>query len=92
MIQGLTRNPPTDPGLLGVNAGAAVFIVFAIGVLSLTGPGQYIRFGFLGATLAAVLVHGIGSLGREGATPVKPAGPRSPSRSPRRTWRCSTPT
>ncbi|MGW3283878.1 FecCD family ABC transporter permease [Streptomyces sp. NPDC001002] len=71
VIQGLTRNPLADPGLLGVNAGAAVFVVFAISVLSLTEPGQYIWFGFLGACLAAVLVYGVGSLGREGATPVK---------------------
>lgn len=71
VIQGLTRNPLADPGLLGVNAGAAVFVVFAISVLSLTEPGQYIWFGFLGATLAAVIVYGVGSLGREGATPVK---------------------
>jgi len=71
VIQGLTRNPLADPGLLGVNAGAAVFVVFAISVLSLTEPGQYIWFGFLGACLATVLVYGIGSLGREGATPVK---------------------
>ncbi|WP_431028978.1 FecCD family ABC transporter permease [Streptomyces griseoviridis] len=71
VIQGLTRNPLADPGLLGVNAGAAVSVVFAISVLSLTEPGQYIWFGFLGACLAAVLVYGVGSLGREGATPVK---------------------
>ncbi|MFF5002055.1 FecCD family ABC transporter permease [Streptomyces phaeochromogenes] len=71
VIQGLTRNPLADPGLLGVNAGAAVFVVFAISVLSLTEAGQYIWFGFLGACLAAVLVYGVGSLGREGATPVK---------------------
>ncbi|MFJ5261514.1 FecCD family ABC transporter permease [Streptomyces sp. NPDC088387] len=71
VIQGLTRNPLADPGLLGVNSGAAVFVVFAITHLSLTEPGQYIWFGFLGACLAAVLVYGVGSLGREGATPVK---------------------
>ncbi|MET8826304.1 iron chelate uptake ABC transporter family permease subunit [Streptomyces sp. NPDC004610] len=71
VIQGLTRNPLADPGLLGVNAGAAVFVVFAMSVLALTDPAHYIWFGFLGACLAAVLVYGVGSLGREGATPVK---------------------
>ncbi|MFJ3669546.1 FecCD family ABC transporter permease [Streptomyces sp. NPDC090106] len=71
VIQGLTRNPLADPGLLGVNAGAAVFVVLAISVFSLTAPDQYIWFGFLGACLAAVLVYGVGSIGREGATPVK---------------------
>ncbi|MFS8198295.1 FecCD family ABC transporter permease [Streptomyces sp. CWNU-52B] len=71
LMQGVARNPLADPGLLGVNAGASVTVVFAISVLSLTEPAQYIWFGFLGACVAAVLVHGIGSLGREGATPVK---------------------
>ncbi|WP_411293823.1 FecCD family ABC transporter permease [Streptomyces kunmingensis] len=71
VMQGVARNPLADPGLLGVNAGASVFVVFAISVLALTEPRQYIWFGFLGACLAAVLVYGIGSMGREGATPVK---------------------
>ncbi|MFF8572112.1 FecCD family ABC transporter permease [Streptomyces sp. NPDC015408] len=71
VMQGVTRNPLADPGLLGINAGAAVAVVFAMSVLSLTEPGEYIWFGFLGACLAAVLVYGVASFGREGATPVK---------------------
>ncbi|MBT2415078.1 iron ABC transporter permease [Streptomyces sp. ISL-12] len=71
VMQGVTRNPLADPGLLGINAGAAVAVVFAMSVLSLTEPGQYIWFGFLGACLAAGLVYGVAGLGREGATPVK---------------------
>ncbi|GGX90763.1 FecCD family ABC transporter permease [Streptomyces minutiscleroticus] len=71
VMQGVTRNPLADPGLLGINAGAAVTVVFAMSVLSLTEPEQYIWFGFLGACLAAGLVYGVASLGREGATPVK---------------------
>jgi iron complex transport system permease protein len=71
LIQGVTRNPLADPGLLGVNAGASVCVVLAISVLSLTEPEQYIWFGFVGACLAAGVVYGVSSLGREGATPVK---------------------
>ncbi|MFF7557806.1 FecCD family ABC transporter permease [Streptomyces olivaceus] len=71
VMQGVTRNPLADPGLLGINSGAAVAVVFAMSVLSLTEPEQYIWFGFLGAGLAAVLVYGVASFGREGATPVK---------------------
>lgn len=71
VMQGVARNPLADPGLLGVNAGASAAVVFAISVLALAEPEQYIWFGFLGACLAAVLVYGVGSLGREGATPVK---------------------
>jgi iron complex transport system permease protein len=71
VMQAVTRNPLADPGLLGVNAGASVSVVFAIGVIGLTTPSQYIWFGFLGALLASALVYSVGSLGRGGATPVK---------------------
>ena len=49
MMQGVTRNPLADPGLLGVEAGAALAVVVAIhsfGVTSLTG---YVWFAFIGA-------------------------------------------
>ncbi|GAA2252660.1 iron ABC transporter permease [Streptomyces ruber] len=71
VMQGVTRNPLADPTLLGINSGAAVAVVFAMSVLSLTEPAQYIWFGFLGACVAAGLVYGVASFGREGATPVK---------------------
>ncbi len=71
VMQGVARNPLADPGILGVNAGASLAVVFALGVLGLGGSSQYIWFGFLGALLASVLVYGIGSLGRDGATPLK---------------------
>lgn len=71
VMQGVTRNPLADPTLLGVNSGASVAVVFAMSVLSLTEPEQYIWFGFLGACLASVLVYGVASFGREGATPIK---------------------
>ncbi len=71
VMQGVARNPIADPGLLGINAGSSVAVVAAISLLGLASPSQYIWFGFLGALLAALLVYGIGSLGREGATPVK---------------------
>jgi iron complex transport system permease protein len=71
VMQGLTRNPLADPGILGVNAGAALFVVIGIhtfGVASLLG---YVWFAFVGAGLASVVVYLLGSLGRDGATPVK---------------------
>ncbi|MEE6272325.1 FecCD family ABC transporter permease [Georgenia wangjunii] len=71
IMQGITRNPLADPGLLGVNAGASLFVVLAITVLGLTSPATYIWFALAGAALAAGVVYGVGALGREGATPVK---------------------
>ena len=70
-MQGVARNPLADPGIIGINAGAALAVVtgiYVFGVSSLTG---YIWFAFLGAAAAAVVVYLIASLGRDGATPVK---------------------
>jgi len=70
LMQGHTRNPLADPGLLGVNEGAAFFVVvgiYALGVTSLLG---YVWFAFAGAFAASVLVFLLGTLGRGGPTPV----------------------
>ncbi|AWB93892.1 FecCD family ABC transporter permease [Aeromicrobium chenweiae] len=71
ILQGVTRNPLADPGIMGINAGAAAFIVFGIMVLGTQDVSTYVWFAFAGAGLATVTVYGIASLGREGATPVK---------------------
>ena len=67
----MTRNPLADPGILGVNAGAAFFVAFAVGVLGVTGIGSYIWFTFAGAVVATIVVYALGSLGRAGATPIR---------------------
>ncbi|ROO85546.1 iron complex transport system permease protein [Actinocorallia herbida] len=70
VMQGLTRNPLADPGLLGVNAGASLFVVLALGVFGVQGSG-YLWFAFLGAAVVTVVVYGVASAaGRGGATPV----------------------
>ena len=71
VMQGVARNPLADPGLLGVNAGAALAVVCAISILGVGSALGYVWFAFLGAAVVSVLVYVIGSLGREGATPVK---------------------
>ncbi|MCB0977782.1 MAG: iron chelate uptake ABC transporter family permease subunit [Acidimicrobiales bacterium] len=71
VMQGVTRNPLADPGLLGVNAGAALGVVTGIGFLSVSSPSGYVWFAFAGAAAAGVAVYGLGSIGRGGATPVK---------------------
>ncbi len=71
LMQSLTRNPLADPGLLGINAGAAAAVVIAIGLLGLSGTSAYVWFAFLGAGLAAAAVYLVGAAGRGGATPVR---------------------
>ncbi|MFB7996719.1 FecCD family ABC transporter permease [Streptomyces sp. NPDC056002] len=71
VLQGITRNPIADPGILGISQGASVGVVLAIafaGIHTLTG---YVWFAFAGAALASVAVYAIASSGRGGATPVK---------------------
>ena len=78
---GVTRNPLADPGLLGVNAGAAAAVIVAIAVLGLTGLTAYVWFAFLGAAIASVVVYALGTVG---ARPRPPPGSRSRARRSRR--------
>ncbi|MEU4190401.1 iron chelate uptake ABC transporter family permease subunit [Kribbella sp. NPDC026611] len=71
LMQGVTRNPLADPGILGVNGGAALFVVGGIYWLGLSTLTAYVWLAFAGAAAASVAVYLLGSLGREGATPVK---------------------
>lgn len=71
VIQGMTRNPIADPGLLGVNAGAALAVVAAITWLGVASPAGYVWFALAGAAVAAAAVYAIGAIGRDGATPVR---------------------
>ncbi len=70
LMQGHTRNPLADPGLLGVEAGAAFAVVVAIFFLGITSIYGFIWFAFAGALIASVVVFVLGSLGAGGATPV----------------------
>ncbi|NJN32310.1 MAG: iron ABC transporter permease [Synechococcales cyanobacterium RM1_1_8] len=70
IMQGLTRNPLADPGILGIHAGAAFAVVASIFLGEVTSPALYAGFAWVGAAIAAVTVYGLGSLGRGGLTPL----------------------
>ena len=71
LMQGVTRNPLADPGLLGVNAGAAFAVVLGIWWLDTTSVNGIVWFAFAGAAIASVVVYVLGTIGRGGATPVR---------------------
>jgi iron complex transport system permease protein len=71
VMQGLTRNPLADPGLFGVNAGAAVAVLAAITLAGITTPAGFVWFAFAGAAVAALVVAVIGSRGADGGNPAK---------------------
>jgi len=71
LLQGVARNPLADPGVMGINAGAALAIVAGIMLIGVQSAGGYVWFAFAGAGVSTVLVYGLAATGREGATPVK---------------------
>ena len=57
VMQGLTRNPLAEPGILGINAGASLSVVLSMSLLGPTDVSDFLWFAFAGAALAAFLVH-----------------------------------
>jgi iron complex transport system permease protein len=70
IMQGLTRNPLADSGILGINAGAAFAVVMVASLLDAPSLSLYSLAGLAGAAVAALFVYGIGSLGGT-ATPLR---------------------
>jgi iron complex transport system permease protein len=70
-MQGVTRNPLADPGILGVNTGATLAVVIALAFFGLSSASASIWVAILGAAITALAVYAIGSLGQGGATPLK---------------------
>ncbi len=71
LIQAVTRNPLADPGILGVNSGAAFMLAIGAGFAGITSPFGSLVLAFTGALLATVGVYAIGSTGGGGGSPVR---------------------
>jgi iron complex transport system permease protein len=71
IMQGMTRNPLADSGLLGLNAGSGFVLALCFAFF----PGlpylQLMIFSFLGAGIGAGLVFGLGSFARSGLASVR---------------------
>lgn len=70
LMQGITRNPLADPGILGINAGASLAVVIAIFLVGTSAPSIYIWYAFAGAGITAISIYFLASLGRSGITPL----------------------
>ncbi|PKG21740.1 FecCD family ABC transporter permease [Niallia nealsonii] len=71
VMQGMTRNPLADSGLLGLNAGAVFMVALCFAFFPGVSYNFLILFSFLGASLSVALVYGVGSLSRKGVTPIR---------------------
>lgn len=70
LIQGHTRNPLADPGILGVSAGAACAVVLAVTFLDVTSAGGYVWFALAGALVSSLTVFGLAAVGSRRPSPV----------------------
>ncbi len=64
LIQAFTRNPLADPGLLGVNAGAAFAVAACVGLLGMREASALVWFAMAGALVVTLAVYAIGTSGR----------------------------
>ncbi len=71
LMQGVTRNPLAEPGILGITPGASLAVVLAIFAVGVSSAAGYVWFALAGAAFASLLVYVLGASGRDGATPVK---------------------
>lgn len=71
LIQAITRNPLAEPNILGINYGASFFVVFAVTALSASSMTSLMWISFLGAAVGALAVYFLGSIGRDGLSPLK---------------------
>lgn len=71
LMQAITRNPLADPGILGVNTGAALAVVIGIAFLGVSSAFGYLGLAMVGAFVTAFFVYFVGSVGPGGTTPIK---------------------
>jgi len=71
IMQGLTRNPLADPGLLGLTAGAnAALAITLVAFPSVNYFGLMIAC-FIGAAVGTIMVFGIGMVQKGGFSPIR---------------------
>jgi iron complex transport system permease protein len=71
LMQALTKNPLASPSIFGINSGAVFFVVISALFFSLESMQQYMWVAFLGSAVSTIAVYFLGSIGRDGQTPLK---------------------
>ncbi|MCL6602475.1 MAG: iron ABC transporter permease [Paenibacillus sp.] len=71
IMQGMTRNPLADSGLMGINSGAVFALALCFAFMPNLSFMGLILYAFLGAAAAVAVVYGIGSIAPGGLTPAR---------------------
>ncbi len=66
IMQGVSRNPIADPGLLGINAGAGLALIIGYAIFGGMHYSQILIVCLIGSTLAALLIFGLSYQARKG--------------------------
>lgn len=69
LMQGTTRNPLADSGLMGISSGATFAIALAMAFFPGRTYGQTMFFACMGAAVTTFMTYFIASLGKRGMTP-----------------------
>ncbi len=69
IMQGTTRNPLADSGLMGISSGATFAVAFCMAFLPGSTYGQTMLFACIGAAAATAMTYFTASLGKGGMTP-----------------------
>lgn len=71
IMQGMTRNPLADPGLLGLTAGANASLALTLVLIPSANYIGILFACFIGAAVGAGLVFGIGAMKKGGFSPIR---------------------
>ncbi len=69
IMQGVTRNPLADSGLLGINSGAGLALAICLAFFPGTSYTEIILFSFIGAGIGVGITYYISSSNNSGVTP-----------------------
>ena len=70
-MQGMTRNPLADPGLLGLTAGANAALAVTIAFIPSANYFRIMIACFIGAAIGAIMVFSIGTMKKGGFSPLR---------------------
>ncbi|WP_430789728.1 FecCD family ABC transporter permease [Virgibacillus flavescens] len=71
VMQGMTRNPLADPGLLGLSAGANAALAITIAFIPSANYFGIMIACFIGSAAGAIMVFGVGSMKKVGFSPLR---------------------
>ncbi|MGE7185711.1 FecCD family ABC transporter permease [Peribacillus sp. NPDC006672] len=71
IMQGMTRNPLADPGLLGLTAGANAGLAITLAFIPSANNLGIMTACFIGSAVGAIMVFGIGAMKKGGFSPLR---------------------